>query len=312
MIRHQRLKPNRANLNKPWLFTKNDELILTYLARYRYLRGTTIHQLVDGKPGTVNYCLRKLYDRRLIDKPSSQGLGYNSLNDTDIYEILPRGYAKLIEKVPEATNLIRKVTDAPVKNFSHSMMICDALASLELGARAAGCTFMTQGEILAKVDGDNPMKLPCSIKHKFPNGTTQALDTFIIPDGVFAIGYPNGRTRLFLLEAEHYNPLNPTNIYRASFLKKILAYTDIKAKKAIRQLGKSSFNVLFVFPTKTRSENAMAVVEAVLGQSELFLLSSQPVQEEIWKSPDPYPELFNGLWLRGGHPPFSIKETPAT
>lgn len=312
MVRQKRLKPNRENLNKPWVFTKNDELILTYLARYRYLRGTTLHQLVGQKPGTVNYCLRKLFDRRLIDKPSSQGLGYNSLNDTDIYEILPRGYAKLIERVPEATNLIRKVSDAPPKNFSHSMMICDALASLELGAKRSGCTFITQAEILEKVTGEHPLKLACSLRHAFKNGTIQSLDTFIIPDAVFAIGYPNGRTRLFLLEAEHYNPLYPSNIYRASFLKKIVAYTDIKAKKTIRQLGKSNFNVLFVFPTKTRSVNAQLVVEEVYGRSELFLLSSQPVQEEIWRSPVPYPELFTGEWLRGGLPPFNIKKTPAT
>lgn len=282
-----------------------------FLARYRYLRGTTLHELVGGKPVTVNYSLRKLFDRRLIDKPKSQALGYNSLNDTDIYELTDKGASWLTQAVPEATNLLRTVSDAPVKNFRHAMMICDTLSSLELGARLAGCTFITQAEILQRVTHPHPMKLPCTVSHTWPNGSTHRADTHLLPDGAFGIGYPDGRTRLFLLEAEHYNPLMPTNLNRASFLKKIIAYTDIRAKKAIRQLGKSNFNVLFVFPTSTRAAHASEIVASLYGTSDLFLMTHAPVQEEIWRSPRPFPKLFADPWLRGGLPPASIKEPPA-
>ena len=310
MIRHKRLAPNRAKLNAPWQYTKTDEAILTYLARYRYLRGTTLHALLDMKPGTVNFALRKLYDRRLIDKPKSQALGYNSLNDTDIYEIAPRGEEQLTKSVPEATNLLRVVSDAPVKNFRHAMMICDALSSIEIGVRKTGCTFMSQDEILAKVTHVNPLKLACRVRHRWGNGKVQDITTNVIPDGVFVIKYPNGTTRLFLLEAEHYNPLYPTNLERASFLKKILAYRDIQDKKTIRQLGKGNFSVLFVFPTPARADHAVEIVRELYGKSELYLINHAPVQEEIWRSPRPAPELFTGAWLRGGLPNFSLKETP--
>jgi hypothetical protein len=310
MMRNKRLVPNREKLNHPWRYTAVDAQILTYLARYRYLRGTTLHALIGGRPDRVNYSLRKLFDRRLIDKPRSQALGYNSLNDTDIYEINQKGQGKLIETVPEATNLIRAYSDAPIKQFSHMMMICDALSSIEIGTKGSEVTFIAQDEILAKVTHEHPLKLPCHLRFTFKNGATHRGDTFIIPDGVFGLRYPNGQTRLFLLEAEHYNPLYPTNLNRASFLKKVIAYTDIKAKKTIKQLGKSSFTVLFVFPTATRARNAALVVEEVLGRSDLLLMTNQPVQEEIWRSPHPAPELFTGTWLRGGMEPVSIKETP--
>jgi hypothetical protein len=310
MIRQKRLKPCKERLNTPWVYTDTDKQILTYLARYRYLRGTTLHELIPTPVYTINRRLRILFDRRLIDKPITQALGYNSLNDTDIYEITTKGEAQLTSTVPEATNLLRFLSDAPVKNFKHAMMICDALSSIEIGAKASGCTFITQAEILAKIDHEHPTKLPCTVKYTYSAKSTLQSTTFLIPDGVFGIRYPNGQTRLYLLEAEHYNPVFATNLNRASFLKKMLGYEDIRAKGTIRQLGKSNFHVLFVFPTPTRAQTARQLVETVLGGSSHILINHTPVQEEIWRSPRPYPELFTGEWLRGGLPAVSIKEAP--
>lgn len=311
MVRQKRLSPDRSKLNAPWQYTTTDELILTYLARYRYLRGTTLHVLLNMKPGTVNYALRKLFDRRLIDKPKSQALGYNSLNDTDIYELTPRGAEHLTKTVPEATNLLRVVSDAPVKNFKHAMMICDALSSIEIGTRGTGCTFLSQAHVLAKNKHENPLKMKCRVRHVWANGKKQDFPTNIIPDGLFGIKYPDGQTRLFLLEAEHYNPLYPTTLERASFLKKVIAYADIRKTKTIQQLGKSNFNVVFIFPTRSRALHAADIVQELYGKSDLYLITHAPVQEEIWRSPRPAPELFTGTWLRGGLTEFSLKETPA-
>lgn len=315
--RGPRYERDRKDRTKPWEYTKNDAVIVKYLARYRYLRGATLHAIlkeITGSPVvTVNYSLKKLVRGGVLNKPRVQRKAYNTVNDTDIYELdKQHGYALLHHKEPEATNLTREGAIGYDIQFRHSMMICDAISSIELGVlQTEGYSFITQAEILEKVTHKNPMRLPCSIHHQFPDGHVEHIhDTYIIPDGAFGIRYPDGRTFLYLVEANHFTTLSRNELRQSSTLKKLLCYKDIKEKKTIMQLGKKNFTVLFVFPRfrqkrestgqLSRIENAKELIEKLYGASDLFMLKYMAVQEEEWKYPKPYPELFTGPWLRGG------------
>lgn len=50
----------------------------------------------------------------------------------------------------------------------------------------------------------------------------------------------------------------------------------------------------------------MELVVEEVGQSNLFLFNRIPVQEEIFKAPQPFPELFTGEWQRAGSLSVSI------
>lgn len=304
MLRQKRHKPNRKELHTPWVYTKMDEQVLMYLSKYRYLRGTSLHQLIDAPHQTINFSLRKLYDKRLIDKPKQQRQGYNTLNDTDIYEILDRGRDRLAIELPTATHLIRK-SKFPIRNFEHAMMICDALSSIEIGATKAGVRFISQGEILERVDiTGNPLDLPCTIRHK-----DYREETTIRPDGFFGLGFPEGGYRFFFLEAERSNPIAPSRLNRASFLKKIIAYTSVKARKSYINLGIKGFAVLFVFQTKGELIKPKETIEAMYKSSPLFLLNHIPTQQNEKKAPKPKPELFDEEWVRGGMEPATLSPT---
>jgi hypothetical protein len=303
-------KPKKSR----WQYTELDQKVLFYLARYRYLRGTFMQQLctpysVNG----VNKALAKLRRHGYVDKPGKQEEGdenyrrYRTINDSDIYEITHNGFLLLGEKVDEALNLIRYRSDMPHPHFKHGMMIADAVASLEIGVQQSGYRFIPFDEIIRRVGNASALRLPCTIRH---NGVT--VKTTIIPDAVFAVEYPDGRTRLYLVEAEHQSPLRRTQIVDSSTMRKMLAYKDVQDTKAIRQLGKSNFTVLFVFPTKGRTEGAPGLAVEMFGQSALFLFNHQPVQERSYRSPKPNPDLFIGEWLRGGLPSISIKELPTS
>jgi DNA-binding PadR family transcriptional regulator len=274
------------------------------LARYRYLRSSFIRTFTERDKSSVNYSLSKLFDHGYLDKPREQRRGYNSLYSHHIYELDVKGNHELLErgiKERDITRLYRQKTDGPVKNFAHSMMICDATASIELGVRQSHCEFIGWQEIIARTSATNPMKLPCAISHTFHNTDFQRLQSFVIPDGLFGIRYPDNQVSFFALEAEHYNPIYPTNLHRSSFLKKLLAYRDvIKSGVYKSQLKLPNLRVLVVAPTPARISSMIELTKQITGGTNLFLFSDVPVQEEIFKAPPPFPELFTSEWKRAG------------
>lgn len=281
--------------------TAGRKKILTALAKYRYLRTEHIHQLIGNTcRQTTRVQLRTLYDVKLINRPPERLRGYSSLYTSEIYELEPAGLKWLYDsgiEVDPVTNLYRKKGDGPSKNFAHAMMICDTLASLEIGARQAGIEFIPYSKII-EGKGDNPLKLPISISYN-----KEKLNTFLVPDGLFGLRYQDGKTAYFALEAEHYNPIRPTTIKRASTLKKLLGYRDIVKQQVYRtQLGIGNLRVLVVAPTVARTTHQVELLEELTGKSHLFLFHPVPVQEEIHGTVPPFPELFTATWAQAGLP----------
>lgn len=298
---------SRSRQQVSYIVTDNVLDILCLLARYKYLRSSSIHTLLpDRSRDGLLRTLRRMFDAGLIDKPLEQRRGYNNLYAPDIYMLDRDGEQALLERgvSPKAvTRLYRQATDGPIKNFAHAMMICDTLASLEAGARER---LIPWTEIVARTDHPEPMKLACSITHTF-GSRMEKLDTAIVPDGLFGIRYQDGKVAFFALECEHFNPIEPNTLGRSSFLKKMLAYRDISRREEYKsQLKIPNLRVVVVGPTPTRIQHMKELAERLVGESNLFLFQSVPVQEEIMKAPPPFPELFNTPWLRAGLPPLRI------
>jgi hypothetical protein len=201
------------------------------------------------------------------------------------------------------------MTDGPIKNFGHAMMVCDTLASLHAGTLGTPVEFIPWTEIVARTTHVKPMKLPFKAEWK-----GQVLHSFVVPDGLFGLRYPNGQVSFFALECEHYNPIEPKDLNRASFLKKLLAYRDIQRTKVFKdQLRIPNLRVLIVAPTKQRIAHMIELTERIATQSNLFLFHDIPVQEELLKAPPPFPELFTEEWCRAGLEATALyKENPST
>lgn len=305
MYKPKAYRRDRAQYNPNFKPIATDRRILEYLVRYRYLRSTFIRELLGVCKQTGNNRLHLLWTNHYIDKPEGQGNGYNSLNDAHIYEITKKGREYLDETLPEATNFHREKTDMPPAQFRHMMMVCDMLASIEIGMQGSGCSFITQAEILSKTTVKDPLRLPATISF---NG--KPFHTYGKPDAVFGIRYENGKSRLFLVEAEHKGAVSRTTASLSSTMKKVLVYQNVKQTGAIKQLKKHGFTVLFGVPTKARIKHSQELVVRELGKSDLFLFAYVPTHERLYQSPKPRPELFTGTWERGGMDPISIKETP--
>lgn len=182
-------------------------------------------------------------------------------------------------------------------------MICDTLASIEIGLKDTGCEFIPWTEIVSKVDHDDPMRLEFSTTYE-----GKRVSGKIVPDGLFGIRYPNGLVSFFALEAENFSPIEPKSLERSSTLKKLLAYTDIIKNKTFKQLGIPNLRVLFVYPTAIRSGHAHELAVKLFTESNMFMFNDIPVQEMLFKAPPPFPDLVTSKWLRAGLEPKELYE----
>lgn len=272
--------------------------LLELLSRYKYLRTSFIRDLLDcGEQGIIRQ-LQRRREQGYITKPTEQLRGYNNLWSPRIHALTPKGEQVLIDydRHPlRVTQLDRKPTYWPARNFAHSMMICDTLASIEIGLKGTGCRLIPWTEIVERATVDEPMRLPFTFTHDGKHVSSK-----LVPDGIFGIQYPDGTASFFALETEHGQPLTRSHFGSGSTMKKLLAYKAISDNKTYKQIGINNLRVLVVAPTQQRSANMAKLATELFGSTNLFLFHDIPVQEIIFKAPPPFPDLVSSKWLRAG------------
>lgn len=271
--------------------------LMELLYRYKYLRTSFLQRLLECENRALNYRLQLRRSQGYIFQPPEQRRGYNNLWCPRIHSITKKGEQVLVEhdRHPlKVTRLHRPKGDVPVKNFAHAMMICDTLASIEIGLKDKA-EVIPWTAIVERGTVSEPMRLPFNAVHEGKSVTGK-----LVPDGLFGIRYPNGQVSFFALEAENFNPVEPNDLKRASTLKKLIAYNDIITQKRYQQLGINNLRVLFVFPTKARAIHAKELAERLFTRSNAFLFHDIPVQELLFIAPPPFPELVTSDWMRAG------------
>ncbi|MFG6542646.1 replication-relaxation family protein [Sulfitobacter sp. M22298] len=272
---------------------------LELLARYKYLRSSFIEQLLGVDKRAMNYRLQLRREQGYVYKPKEQRRGYNSLHSPRIHAITKKGEQVLIDhdRHPlRVTQLDRKPSYWPARNFTHSMMICDVLASIEIGLKGTGCRLIPWTEIIERATVDDPVRLPFSFTYEGRNVTGK-----LVPDGLFGIQYPDGKASFFALETEHGQPLTRSHFNSGSTKKKLLAYKAIIDAKTYQQTGAPNLRVLFVAPTRVRSENMAALAVDLFNTTTNFLFHDVPVQEILLDAPPPFPNLVTSHWMRAGY-----------
>ena len=317
----------RQSSGKRIELSPRDIEIFRALQRYRYLRSTFLHAFVGGRQETrFKERLGQLYhDGRYINRPEEQWLFANARCAPIVYELDDRGAAVLREYDAQdhsVSVLAEQSRPGTNRQFAHALMICETLASIELGARASGnVRFIAWPEILSRTpegvrNAANPMKLPTTITHRFArSGKTDSASFTLIPDALFGLEYrqPDGRIsyRFFALEAERSNRVAASNLRQSSFLKKVLAYRDIIARQTHRTaLGLPILLVLTVTTSKARIETMKALVTEVTGGrgSALFLFKEVSTVGQLFHVAQPTTDIFAGAWERAGYSDFCIDE----
>lgn len=272
--------------------------LLELLARYKYLRSSFIYALLDAGEEGIKKQLRLRRTQGYIYRPSEQLRAYNNLWCHKILALTDMGEETLIARGRHPlriTRLDRKPSFWPARNFAHSMMICDTLASIELGLRGTGARLIPWTEIVQNASGDDPMRLPFSFTYK-----NEFVKSTLVPDGLFGIEYPDKTISYFALETENGQPLTRSNFKDGSTLKKALAYKDIISTKAYKQMGCSNLRVLFVYGNETRAAHAADIAHEATGKTEKFRFTHIPIQELLLHAPPPFPDLVTREWYTAG------------
>lgn len=316
----RRSRMRRQPSGKRIELTPRDIDLFKLLTRYRYLRSTFLHTFVGGASETrFKERLGHLYhEGGYLSRPQEQWQAVNARYQPAVYELGERGEAILRERGLSTGEPAWRRRAGANRHFAHSLMICDTLASIELGVRAgAGVRFIASPEILAKAPEETrnapiPLALPVQVSYTRPrSGNTQTARFDLVPDGLFGLEYAREdgtkAYRFFALEAERMNRVDSGSLTQTSWLKKVLAYRDAVARGTHRaRLGIPNLLVLAVAPTTSHIETMKKVVLEVTHEkgSPLFLFRAIP--SAGLEASQPTAALFTEPWERAGHEPLPI------
>jgi len=248
----RRSRMRRTPIGKRLELTPRDIEIFNALSRYRYLRSTYLHAFVGGaSTKRFKERLGNLFHEGFIDRPDRQWKFLNARSRAAVYEN-DAGAARVLLDSGVVANDIRTFPHAkPHRQFLHSLMICEALASLDLGARAnPRLRYIAWPEIFARAPvntrlASTPFRIPV------PSGG------YLVPDGMFGFEYDLGEKkayRFFALEADRGTmPLVRSDRNQTSLFGKLAAYREIIARQVHKtHLGISTLFVLTITTSQER------------------------------------------------------------
>src|SRR6266851_1569429 len=248
----------------------HDIAIFTTLARYRYLPVDYIHALVGGNLKHLVHRLNVLCrePNLFLIRPPQQRANANANHRPLIYELDERGARVLQERGFEYER-----TRSPA-SFAHELMVCQIMASFELGARATNLRFITWHDIRGHErlpettrQSPKPFHIPISI-----TVDGQRLDTHIAADG-----HPFGIARLIDDRLGYYfcpgieadcgtEPVDASDFARSSICKKFTLYLAVEAQGIHRShFGFPNFYVPVITTTETRVQSMMDVLSRITG-----------------------------------------------
>jgi hypothetical protein len=294
----------RTRTGKRLALTERDLAIFRTLARYRYLRSTYLHAFVGGASETrFKERLGDLFHEGFIDRPEKQWEFANARYQPAVYEIGNGAKRVLDEHGGRGSDPRTFLAATAHRQFAHSVLICEALASIELATVAnPDLRFIPWPEILSRApDGTKSLAVPFRIP--------TSIDA-LIPDGFFGLEYrgEGGRKayRFFALEIDRGTmPIARSDGRQTSYLGKLAAYREIIERRVYR--SHLAVPNLFVL-TITSGTRRLAEIVRRFGEHEpnpLFLFKS--VEEHTLMMPAP--SLLADPWQRAGSPPLAIAES---
>jgi hypothetical protein len=206
----------RTQTGKRIELTKRDIEIFKLLDRYLYLRSTFIHAFVGGASETrLKERLGHLYHEcGYLDRPQQQWQFANARHMPVVYENSDAAREVLrqlgIPSDEQSPTIVRSGTCSN-RQFAHSRMICEILASIELGVRThPNLRFVSWSEILAKApeetrNSPHPFRIPVLPSQASGGDWSVQRGAYIVPDGLFGLEYTIGEKksyRFFALEAD--------------------------------------------------------------------------------------------------------------
>ncbi len=294
----------RTRTGKRIELTERDLAIFTLLGQYRYLRSTYIHAFVGGASETrFKERLGDLFHEGYLDRPSQQWEFADARHAPVVYENGAGAERALRAAGIAAEDRRTFLSETGHRQFLHSLMICEALASVDLALRARpDLRLIGWPEILGRAP-EATRSSPAPLRLPLPSGC------FLVPDGLFGIEYDTASAktyRFFALEADRGTmPVARSDPGQTSYLGKLAAYrTAIERGAHKTHWGIPNLLVLTLTNRGTRMAEMLRQLGGGDGTSAAFLFKAVPGAELR----RPTPRLLVEPWERADMPPLRIGE----
>jgi hypothetical protein len=270
---------------EPFQLTERDITLVGLVAEHRFLRSTHLSELIEAPHKKVCDRLTSLFHAGYVDRPRAQLEAYREDGGSApmVYALANRGAQLLIERHgPDVTAVdwARKNDVAGRPFIQHTLAIADVHVALKRAIRTRpGFQILEPSQLIAMAPPETqrrerPWTWRTTIRHN-----DAAIELGVAPDYAFAIQYPDGRFRAFLVECDRGTmPVDRASLLQTSLKRKFLAYTAAKrADLAERHMGWKAFRVLVVTTTKVRADNALQSIRDHVHEHGrgLFLLADR-------------------------------------
>lgn len=305
----RRSRMRREPTGKRIELTERDLEIFRLLSRHRYLRSTFIHAFVGGNKTKFLERLGDLYhEEGFLDRPEQQWQAANARYQPVVYELSRKGADALkANGGPGDIGALPGRGAGPHRQFAHTLLTCEILASFELGvAETQSLRLVWWPQILAKAPTETQTaRRPLQIGTLGGIWPKEGREGAVEPDALFGIEYRGEKQRsyrFFALEADRGTmPVERSNGEQSSYLAKLIAYRKIIANGVFKRWW--GVPNLFVL-TVTTSETRLGTIEAAVSKitegrgSSVFLF-------KVFPAPDgggllPMPQLLTEPWKRVG------------
>ena len=298
----RRSRMRRTPTGKRIELTYRDLDIFRALVRYRYLSSTYIYEFAGGASQTrFKERLGDLFHEGYLDRPSRQWEMAECRHRPVIHE-LGTGAKRVLDQ-QNITQEPRTWLGASVRRqFAHSLMVCETLASIELATRLChGVRFISWPEILAKAPAPTRAS---PVPFRFPG---PAPSRGVVPDGLFGLEYVVGEAktyRFFALETDRGTmPVVRSDQNQTSYMGKLGAYRDLISRQVYKShLGIPNLLVLTVTTDNQRLEDIMSRLREQGDGTAALLFKALPDRERTL----PALHLFVEPWERVGVSPLQI------
>ncbi len=311
-IRRSRTK--RSPSGKRIELSSRDLEIFKLLERYRYLRSTYIHTFVGGASETrFKERLGDLFHEGYLDRPEQQWTLANCRYVPVVYEIGEGGRRALRKEGVGDGKPCTWLCDGAHRQFAHSLMICEVLASIDLGVRGhPDLRLVSWREILAKApEATRRCAAPFRIPVPASGAAPASSDGTVVPDALFGLEYEVSEKmayRFFALEVDRNTmPIVRSDREQSSYLKKMIAYQEIVARQIHKShLGLPNLLVLTVTTNAAHMGWIMQHVREHIGAHAGLLFLSVDTGSTAENARSPLVDFLLTPWQRVGWPPLCL------
>jgi hypothetical protein len=293
------------------VLTERDIALFKLLTRYVYLPSDYIVVFLRGDKRTWQDRLKHLTGAGYLARPRQQRQHSNANSRPLIYSLADRGFNALRERGAE------RERPRAHSSFPHELMVCELMASFELGTRGRDVRLIMWDDVLRSESLPNttrespkPYHIPVSV-----TVNRQLLHTHISADGEpFGVARMiDGRASYFFcpgVEADcGTEPVDTSDFARSSIYKKFVLYLAVEAQGLHRShFGFPNFYVPVITTTAVRAQSMMDVLKRITGGegSKIFLFKTFPAFTSFEKPLPPSGRMLTEDWQRVGYPPFNF------